>query len=68
MFAMSAKSFGFGNLKNESNYKTKSFGYERRRKRKVSLPALLAIAAPLANIKKKNEKTIRNFHIINFYY
>tara|TARA_R100001594_G_scaffold84009_1_gene118530 strand:+ start:197 stop:358 length:162 start_codon:yes stop_codon:yes gene_type:complete len=35
-------------IKNENNYKTRSFGYERRRKRKVSLPALLAIASPLA--------------------
>tara|TARA_B100000749_G_scaffold193192_1_gene149872 strand:- start:103 stop:288 length:186 start_codon:yes stop_codon:yes gene_type:complete len=44
-------------IKNENNYKTRSFGYERRRKRKVSLPALLAIASPLPVMLKHLIKT-----------
>jgi hypothetical protein len=34
--------------KRKNNYKTKSSGSQTRRKRKVSLPALLAIAVTLA--------------------
>ena len=47
LFTEYAKSFGFGNKKKKSNYKTKSSGSQTRCKRIVSLPALLAIAETL---------------------
>jgi hypothetical protein len=58
-------------LKNENNYKThpnkplrcgrgKSFGYDRRQKRKISLLALLAIAETVgSNVKNEPNENLK---------
>ncbi len=59
VFTKSAKSFdlAFREIKIKTKYK--SFGYVRKRKRKVSLPALLAIAEPISAISQKLKKKIK---------
>ncbi|KPM30489.1 Hypothetical protein I595_3310 [Croceitalea dokdonensis DOKDO 023] len=47
-------------MKNENNYKTKSFGYERGRKQKGFLTALLTIALTVTTyFEEKNLNHIR---------
>jgi len=48
-------------IKKEKNYKIKTFGSQTRRKRKVTLPALLAIAVTIKQLFIYNE-TLKNPH------